>query len=197
MKFQGAIKSRYDVEKFANAVAYFVKRTGKMDKLKAAKLLYFLDKYHLVHYGSPVTGDCYHRLDYSPVPSMNLDIMNDVICGPPLRRLLHNKRTFERFLDVDSRSRRYPAFILKRDPDMKVFSESEIEALDYTVEKYGNRTGPQLINLTHNEPAYRKLAQNSEIDYRLFVADSPNGPEILELMELTQENRALADSLNS
>jgi len=197
MKFQGAIKFRYDVEKFANAVAYFVKRTGKMDKLKAAKLLYFLDKYHLVHYGRPVTGDCYHRLDYGPVPSMSLDIMNDVICGPPLRRLLHNKRTFERLLDVDSRSRKYPAFILKRNPDMKVFSESEIEALDYTVEKHGNRTGPQLINLTHNEPAYRKSAENSEIDYRLFVADSPNGPEILELMELTQENRALADSLNS
>jgi len=197
MKLHGAIKFSYEVEKFVNAVAYFVKKTGKMDKLKAAKLLYFLDKYHLVHYGKPVTGDCYHRLDYGPVPSMSLDIMNDVICGPPLRRLLNNKRTFERLLEVDNKSIRYPTFILKREPDLEIFSDSEIEALDHTIEKYGNRTGPQLIDLTHNEPAYRKSAENSEIDYRLFVADSPNSQEILELMELAQENRALADSLNS
>jgi len=195
MKSQGAIKFRYDVEKFANAVAYFVKKTGNMDKLKAAKLLYFLDKYHLMNYGRPVTGDCYHSLDYGPVPSMSLDIMNDVICGVPLRRLLHNKRTFETFLQVD-KSKRHPVFVLRREPDLEIFSDSELEALDYTVNKHGNQSGPELINLTHKELAY-KLVKNGEIDYRLFIADSPNSSEMLELMELDQENRELVDNLNS
>ncbi len=195
MKSQGAIKFRYDVEKFANAVAYFVKKSGNMDKLKAAKLLYFLDKYHLMNYGRPVTGDCYHSLDYGPVPSMSLDIMNDVICGVPLRRLLHNKRTFETFLQVD-KSKRYPVFVLKREPDLEVFSDSELEALDHTVNKHGNQSGPELINLTHKELAHKSV-KNGEIDYRLFIADSPNSSEMLELMELDQENRELVDSLNS
>lgn len=196
MKSQRAIKFRYDVEKFVNAVAYFVKKSGNMDKLKAAKLLYFLDKYHLINYGRPVTGDCYHSLDYGPVPSMSLDIMNDAILGVPLLRPLQNKEMFESHLQVDSKKGRYPKFILKREPDLEIFSESEIEALDHTLDKYGSRRGPELIDLTHKELTW-KLVKNGEIDYRLFVIDSPNSSEMLELMELDQENRELVDSLNS
>lgn len=196
MKSQRAIKFRYDVEKFVNAVAYFVKKSGNMDKLKAAKLLYFLDKYHLINYGRPVTGDCYHSLDCGPVPSMSLDIMNDAILGVPLLRPLQNKEMFESHLRVDSKKGRYPKFTLKREPDLEIFSESEIEALDHTLDKYGSRRGPELIDLTHKELTW-KLVKNGEIDYRLFVIDSPNSSEMLELMELDQENRELVDSLNS
>ena len=108
MSAKTAIRFYFDVEKFVNAVAYFVKKTPRVDKLKAAKLLYFLDKYHLVNYGRPVTGDCYHSLDYGPVPSMSLDIMNDVISDLSLRRPLRNKRTFEKYLQVDHKTTRYP-----------------------------------------------------------------------------------------
>lgn len=195
MKTKPNISFRFDVEKFVNAVAYFAKNVRKIDKLKAAKLLYFLDKYHLVNYGRPVTGDCYHSLDYGPVPSMSLDIMNDVISGLSLRRTLPNKQTFEKYLRVDHESR-YPKFILNREPDLEIFSESEIEALNHTIKKYGDRSGPELINLTHKELTWRSV-KNGEIDYRLFVVDSPKSSEILELMELDQENRDLADELNS
>ena len=196
MKPKTNIRFRFDVEKFVNAMAFFIKNTQKVDKLKAAKLLYFLDKYHLVNYGRPITGDCYHSLDYGPVPSMSLDIMNDVISGIPLRRPLLNKSTFEEYIQVDCKGGRYPKFVLKREPDLEIFSESEIEALNHTIQKYGNRSGPQLIDLTHKELTWRSV-KNGEIDYRLFVADSPNGSEILELMELDQENRDLIDELNS
>jgi len=196
MKVKTSIRFRFDVEKFVNAVAYFTKNTRKIDKLKAAKLLYFLDKYHLVNYGRPITGDCYHSLDCGPVPSMSLDIMNDVICGVPLRRTLPNKEIFEKYLRVDDKKSRYPEFILKRGPNLEVFSESEIEALNHTVKKYGDRSGSELIDLTHEELTWISV-KNGEIDYRLFVADSPNSSEMLEVMELDQENRDLADDLNS
>lgn len=196
MKTKISIRFRFDVEKFVNAVAYFVKNVRKIDKLKAAKLLYFLDKYHLVNYGRPVTGDCYHSLDYGPVPSMSLDIMNDVISGLPLRRALPNKQIFEKYLRVDDKKSRYPKFILNREPDLGVFSESEIEALNHTVKKYGGRSGAELIDLTHKELTWKSV-KNGEIDYRLFIVDSPNNSEMLELMELDQENRDLADDLNS
>ena len=196
MSAKTAIRFDFDVEKFVNAVAYFVKKTPKVDKLKAAKLLYFLDKYHLVNYGRPVTGDCYHSLDYGPVPSMSLDIMNDVISDLSLRRPLRNKATFEKYLQVDYKITRYPKFVLKREPNLEIFSESEIEALNHAVEKYGNRSGPQLIDLTHKELTWKSV-KNGEIDPRLFVADTQNSSEILELMELDQENRDLIDDLNS
>jgi len=196
VKAKTSIRFRFNVEKFVNAVAYFAKNAPKIDKLKAAKLLYFLDKYHLVNYGRPVTGDCYHSLDYGPIPSMSLDIMNDVISGVPLRRQLPNKRTFEKYLQVDHKKSRYPKFILKREPNLEIFSESEIEALNHTVKKYGGRSGPELIDLTHKELTWRSV-KNGEIDYRLFVIDSSNSSEMLELMDLDQENRDLADDINS
>jgi len=53
-----AIRFKYDVEKFANAVAYFASiNIPDLTKLKISKLLFFVDKLHLQRYGRPVTGD--------------------------------------------------------------------------------------------------------------------------------------------
>lgn len=186
---------RFKVEKFLAALAYLIEKTGSMDKLKASKLLYFADKFHLMDSGRPIIGDCYHRLDYGPVPSMALDIMNDAIIGTPLRMPLPNIERFNQFFAVDDRGT-YPKFILRGvKPDYRIFSKSEIDALDQTVKKYGRKTGPQLILLTHQEPAW-ELA-NSEIDYRLFVLGQPNEEEALALMELDEENREAIDLLRS
>ena len=196
MEEKSTIRYRFDVEKFVNAMAYFVQKIDKIDKLKAAKLLYFLDKYHVVNYARPVIGDCYHSLDYGPVPSMSLDIMNDVISGVPLRGPLPNKEMFEKYLRVDDKKSRYPNFVLVQEPDLDRFSESEIEALDNTIKEYGHRSGPKLIELTHKDPTW-KAVQNGEIDYSLFVVNSPHRSEILELMKLDQENQQFIDTVNS
>ena len=73
------IEFKFNVKKLINALAFFAGEITDLDKLKAAKLLYFADKHHLVRYGRPILGDCYCALDAGPIPSRSLDIMKRII----------------------------------------------------------------------------------------------------------------------
>lgn len=194
-----SIRFKFDPEKFVACLTFFASKTKGVDKLKAAKLLYYVDKYHLVRYGRPILGDVYYRLDYGPVPSMALDIMNEAINPYPLRKIPQtNLELFGKYLRVDRRGKRHPAFELEAQPDMEVFSESEKEALEETVKEYGRYSGPQLIDLTHGEATWKKTKQNGVIDYRLFFEGAKDvSPEALEYLESLQENLELVFSLSA
>jgi uncharacterized phage-associated protein len=196
VKKPSRITFRFDPEKFANALAFLAKRVRDLDKLKAAKLLYFADKYHLVRYGRPIIGDRYHSLDYGPVPSKALDIMNQTIHDvPPVATRQPLRNLLERYIEVD-KAHRYPRFRAKRSPDLDVFSESEIEALEHTLAEYGDKSGVELVNISHREPAWKEVGGYGEIDYRLFFKDSVSSERVVELLEADQETRDLVDSIN-
>ena len=81
---------------------------------------------------------------------------------------------------------------------LDVLSESEIEALQETIKKYGRYTGPQLIQMTHRESAWKKTEKNREIDYRLFFEGERNAsPEALAYLESLREDMELIFSLTS
>ncbi len=193
----GRIAFRFDAEKFVNAVAFLAQRVRDLDKLKAAKLLFFADKYHLLRYGRPIIGDRYHSLDYGPVPSQALDIMNETIHdSPSMVRKRPFRDLFESYVSVE-RGHRYPRFRPKRDADLDIFSESEIEALDHTVAQYGKKTGGALIDLSHKEPVWKAVQGYGEIDYRLFFGIEPASAKAgSELLEADQEVRDLVDAIN-
>ncbi len=67
-----------DFKKLIVCLIYFASHCSDMTKLKAIKLSYFLDKYHLVKYGRPVLGDNYVLMGLGSVPSMTLDIINEI-----------------------------------------------------------------------------------------------------------------------
>ena len=195
------IRFPFKIKKFVNAMAFFAQKVDKLDKLKAAKLLYFADKHHLIRYGRPIFGDHYHTLDYGPVPSICLDIMNEVL--QPLRNIKIQtpyKNIFEQKLGVfKPKDHPYPCFKKIEEPDMKVFSQSEIESLRATISKYGKKTGGKLIALCHKEATWLKAKENPdpEIDYRLFFEDHAVRPGALELMEILQEDRIFIESLST
>ena len=195
------IRFSFKVRKFVNAMAFFAEKVDKLDKLKAAKLLYFADKYHLIRYGRPIFGDHYHSLDYGPVPSLCLDIMNEVL--QPLSEIKIQtpyKNIFEKKLRVfNPKNHPYPCFKKIKQPDMEVFSQSEIESLRATISRYGKKTGGKLIDICHKEATWLKAKENPdpEIDYRLFFEDPAVRPGALELMEILQEDRTFLESLST
>src|SRR3989338_2494978 len=149
------IKFKFDPEKFVASLAFFASHAKGVDKLKAAKLLYYADKYHLVRYGKPILGDVYYHLDYGPVPSKALDIMNEAINPYRLRGIPQsNLELLNRYLEVDSKEKKHPTFAFKTEPDLDILSESELEALNETIKRYGHYSGRQLIELTHREAAW-------------------------------------------
>jgi hypothetical protein len=69
----------YNFEKFVAAMTHMAMKVADLTKLRAAKLLYFADKYHLTNYGRPIIGDYCVKMDHGPVPSQSLDLMNELV----------------------------------------------------------------------------------------------------------------------
>ena len=191
------IRFKFDVEKLVASLYFFASKTKGIDKLKAAKLLYYADKYHLTRYGRPILGDVYFRLDYGPVPSLSLDIINEAISPYKLTIPQENLELLKTYLKIE-KDKPHPTFEVKKHHDLDVLSESEVEALEETLKHYGRYTGPELIRLTHREPAWKKTEKNREIDYRLFFEGDKNAsPAALEYLESLREDMDLIFSLSS
>jgi uncharacterized phage-associated protein len=196
------IRFRFAPEKLVQALVFFAQRGVRdLDKMKAAKLLFHADKYHLLKYGRPVLGDQYACMDYGPVPSASLNVMNDVVAGdehfPPLAKDL-----FDEYLTVEkSMFKKYPVFRAKKEPYLEVFSDSDIEALDHAQKNYGAKSSWKLSEQSHEEPAW-KLANEQRtpgssviMDYRLFFEGHPEAADTLRFVEAQQEDRDASEEL--
>jgi len=194
------IRFRFTPEKLVQALTFFARRGVRdLDKMKAAKLLFHADKYHLLKYGRPVIGDEYACMEYGPVPSTSLNVMNDVLAGdehfPPTAKDL-----FDEYLTVEkSVFKKYPVFRAKREPDLDVFSDSDIEALDYSFQTFGAKSAWKLSQESHQEPCWKAANQGRSpgssvmMDYRLFFEGHPEAADMLRLVEAQQEDREASD----
>jgi uncharacterized phage-associated protein len=195
------IRFRFAPEKLVQALAYFARRGVRdLDKMKAAKLLFHADKYHLLTYGRPVLGDMYACMEYGPVPSASLNVMNDLIAHdpqfPPVAKDL-----FDEYLSIERFLRKHPVFRAKKEPDLDVFSDSDIEALDHAFNTFGGKSAWQLSQASHDEPAWRIAnecrPEGSSVimDYRLFFEGHPEAAAMLRFIEAQQEDRDSAEEL--
>jgi uncharacterized phage-associated protein len=196
------IRFRFSPEKLVQALAFFAQRGVRdLDKMKAAKLLFHADKYHLLKYGRPVIGDQYACMEYGPVPSASLNVMNDVLAHdehfPPMA-----KELFDDFLIVEKGIfRKYAVFRARREPDLDVFSDSDIEALEYAQKTYGAKSAWALSEESHAEPCWQAANENRApgssimMDYRLFFEGHPEAADMLRFVEVQQEDRDASDEL--
>lgn len=187
------IRFKFDLDKFIACVAFFAKENlTKLDKLKVCKLLYFADKQHLLNYGRPIIGDVYYHLDYGPIPSKSLDILNDVSCNriSGFSGSLPNRDRFTEFLKIKKEFRHpHPVFNLVKEPNLDCLSISEQEALREIIKKYGQLSPGELIDETHKDSSWLKSQNTEEIDYRLFFDNELTAKqEALEYLESLRED---------
>lgn len=161
----------FDYKKATQAINYLtVREGGQIEKLKLIKLVYLADRYHLRRYGRPMMNDAYFAMPYGPVGSSVKDIAE-----------------FSGFLD-DSERDYASIFIEKRDTnkvvsiakvDTAVFSESEVEALDFSYTEFGGQTASSLVDITHLYPEWGKFKS------------------VLESKETTREPMSYTDFFNN
>ena len=196
------IRFQFQPEKVAQALAFFAKAgLPELSKLKMAKLLYYADKYHLLKYGRPVTGDVYYCLEHGPVPSASLNLMNDAI-SPTIfngRRIGYD--VVGQYLMVNT-DKKNPEFTINGDPVLDLLSGSDVEALDDTISRYGQYSPWDLRNLTHRDATWiipdgqREPGCRADIPYELFFeGQSSEVREMLLLVEEEQEQAKFADFL--
>jgi len=145
----------FDHKKATQAINYLTKKEGgQIDKLKLIKLVYFADRFHLRRYGRLIANDAYLAMPLGPVGSSVKDIAE-----------------FSDFLDTTERE--YAATYLGQggientivsiaDVDTEVFSKSELEALDFAYNEFGDKSAPALVDIAHRYPEWNKFKRALE-----------------------------------
>jgi len=185
--------------KFIQALVFFSKNgVTDLTKLKAAKLLYFADKEHLLRYGRPIIGDTYYALNLGPLPSQAVDFLDDAEAAHLAGPSSPEQEEFFHFLDVVSDY--WPRFVARGEENYRVFSKSDLGVLSEIAEKYGKLHWKRLVELTHEEAAYKqadiqrqKSSGRAPIPYESFFEG--NDAAMLALAEEEQEHRNMVASI--
>jgi uncharacterized phage-associated protein len=146
------IEFQLDFEKTLAVLGYLGSQdVPELTTYKICKLIFLADKYHLVRYGRPITGDRYCALPDGPIPSAVYNVLKDVSSGTPTSE--ESAKALE-VLAVDKRFQ-YPR-ITANGYDAEELSESELTTLKYVIGTYGNMNFFQLKAITHQMVAYKK-----------------------------------------
>lgn len=148
-----------------NALLYILRKIGKpVGFHKACKLLYFADKKHIAEYGAAILqDDCYCAMKYGPVPSEVYDLLNTLKVDKPTDELARLMTMYFDFQYLTNGSgNNVPHIAAKTAPDTNWLSESEIEALDYSVEEYKDFDFTAITNLSHEDPAWENAWNKAE-----------------------------------
>jgi len=140
----------FDYKKAVQAINYFAKKEGgKIDKLKLIKLIYFADRYHIRKYGRPIINDTYLAMPLGAVGSSTKDIVDSS------RFLAKEEGTYAKeFFHTEGNSVTSIA-----DIDSDGFSKSDIEALDFSYNVFGNYKASYLVNICHKYPEWEKFKE--------------------------------------
>ena len=161
--------------KATQALNFLARQTGgRINKLKAIKLLFFADRYHLRKYGRPVSECAYFAMSQGPVASEAKQVIEDDDLLPASARS-YARRYLKRQSNYDYAS--------VADVDKSVLSETDVEALTFAWENFGYLPKYQLRDVTHRYPEWKRhqraLQQSGvrriKMDYADFFADPDAG----------------------
>lgn len=161
----------FDRDKALEAILFIARSLHNPTLHSISKMLYLSDKRHLQEYGRLICGDRYIAMDYGPVPSAIYDMMK--VAAKTKSIDVDWDEIIQESLQVE----RGRAVIPKRDCDMDMLAESEIECIQKTIAEYGSKSFGQLIDITHDS-AWNATDDNQPIPLEAIVATLPNAAEV-------------------
>ena len=179
-------------QKTTQALNFFAEREGgEIKRMKALKLLFFADRYHLRKFGRPLSCDRYYAMKNGPVASEAKDVTELVGLADITRQYV------EQFLSPSSRH--YFASLKEYDPS--VFSESDRETLEFAWNRFGRYTEFELSEITHLYPEWSRhrdsISKDGKKRARMSHADFFMDPIGLAdpCFKLSERDRALAQDI--
>jgi len=159
-------------EKAIEAILFVATRLANPTFHSVSKVFYFADKKHLERYGRLICGDSYVAMKHGPVPSQTYDLMKASVgrgwVTPDQAELIQSA------FDVSSGCR----IQAKRQPELKLLSESEIECLAESVTEYGGRSFGELTSLSH-DAAWNSADENELISIEEIAKTLPNSDALI------------------
>lgn len=169
----------FEFETIVQATYYLLKKLGKAGKIKLIKLLYFADKYHLVHYGRTLTNDTYFAMENGPVGTLTKDVLS-------LKDSLFSTKDLE-YVKKYIQNIQYPKYNLyqvatKDIEELEMLSETDIEALNFVMKAFGNKSREELSDYSHYYPEWKQ--------YEILLKTQKRSPEFKpeELLSLLADD---------
>lgn len=136
-------------KKATQALNFFaVKKDGKINKMKAIKLIFLADKLHLRKYGRPIVGDAYLAMKFGPVGSQTKNVaeLSDRL---PKEVAAYARKYIKPTADKNT-------FLSTNAVDSDVFSKTDIECLDSVYKEFSDKDQFELAEITHKYPEWSK-----------------------------------------
>lgn len=153
------------------------KKDGKINKMKAIKLIFLADRLHLRKYGRPIVGDLYWAMKLGPVGSKTKNVAE--LSSIPENIFEYAKKYIK---PVDEKKQ---TFVSIKPEDLSVFSKTDLECLEKVFEKYADRDQFELAEVTHKYPEWVKHKKELDsgkkrvrMSYEDFFSETSKGDEL-------------------
>ena len=188
----------YDVEKLIDILTIFSKNNQDLTKLRIGKLLYFIDKYHLQKYGNIVLNDRYFKLANGPVPTLTLDLLNEMF-DPERQYIVDDEKIDKKYLSEYLKVAGKYRLKLLKESSFESLSLSELEIIKEVLGIYGHMDTGEIVKESHKDATWLKTNKPEEIDYCLFLEDMPEDKKkiIKNLMLIDKENEFFTNDLEN
>ena len=136
-------------KKAIQALNFFAaKGGGKINRMKAIKLIWLSDRAHLRRYGRPILSDKYYAIKLGPILSKTKNFSE-------AKGLLSEE--VKAYRDIYIEPIGQYEFKSLDAPDMNVFSQSDIETMEKIFSMFGHYDKYRLSNLSHKFPEWKKF----------------------------------------
>ena len=159
----------YDLDKLENMILYLVKRLNGEFITKLNKILWYCDFLHFKESSVSITGAQYVHLQYGPVPN-GYDFVTDMM----QRERLLDKKEIVFNTREDVLGEKLTALV---EPDESMFSEKEIQVMNFVTDTFRNYTATSIKNKSHQEIAYTRTEDGEIISYEYAKELSLSLPE--------------------
>lgn len=168
--------------KAVEVILWIASQRPGIDVYHVVKCAFFADKEHIGEYGRPIIGDSYEAAWFGPLP----EVVYGLLRRRPIEVLALDTNGYLPFTVDDSH-----AVYSERGPNLRLLSESDVEALSNGLEHVDGRSFDDIYIETHDDPAY-KNAQGFIMDYRHFISDDdPDRNDKIEFIEETADTTVI------
>jgi uncharacterized phage-associated protein len=141
--------SKEIINKLGNAMVYMAQRVPHLSKTKLLKLIYLLEEVSVKANKLPFFGIPFEVWRAGPVAK---DVFIDLDVEPSL---------FGEYVSITRDNN--ATYVFGKVPfNDDEFSDNDIRVMDYVIEKYGNDTATQLVEMLHKKgSAWQKIAEEN------------------------------------
>ncbi|MCP4137339.1 MAG: SocA family protein [bacterium] len=144
---------KFNIYKFIQIASYIQSNSNSSNHMKLLKLLFFADRYHLRNYGNLLTFDNYYALKYGPVGSQSKNVL--ALDFDYLYNISEDEANY-----INDRVHKINENDLEiKEKEFSSLAKSKIEALDFSINNFGNFDRFDLANITHDYPEWKRYKQ--------------------------------------